>query len=362
MQTLIDWAERGWLPDAVIRFGIRRLLGSRLRAVGQNVEARMEQRQALLQAMAAAPVALSTAMANEQHYELPAAYFQHCLGRHLKYSCGHWPAGVADLEDAEARMLALSCARAHLQDGQRILELGCGWGSLSLWMAEHYPNSTIIAVSNSQSQRAFIEAQRAARGLTNLEVLTADMNVFAPPRTDFDRIVSIEMFEHMRNWQELLRRAATWLRPSGQAFLHVFCHREHAYAFESEGATNWMGRYFFRDGLMPSDDLARHFQADLQVIRQWRVEGRHYQKTCNAWLQRQDAARTTILPLFEQTYGVEARRWFQRWRMFYMACAELFGYRQGSEWFVSHVLFQRPGDVAAPVTTPVRLDLREVQA
>jgi len=342
MQTLIDWAERGWLPDSVIRFGIRRLLRQRLHEAEVDVEEQIDRREALLETMRAAPVALSTEVANEQHYEVPAEYFRQCLGPHLKYSCCQWDPDVTDLGTAEARMLALTCARAGLADGQRILELGCGWGSLSLWMAEHYPGSEIVSVSNSNSQRAFIEARRDERGLKNLRVVTADMNAFVPDQTGFDRVVSVEMFEHMRNWEELLRRAASWLAPGGRLFIHVFCHRDQAYFFESEGAENWMGRYFFRDGLMPSDDLARHFQRDLRVLRQWRVNGRHYERTCNDWLRRQDAARASILSLFEETYGGEAKHWFQRWRMFYMACAELFGLRGGNEWFVSHVLFERP--------------------
>ncbi len=342
MQTLISWAERGRVPDVLIRFGIRRLLRRRLSDRGRDVEEDMERREALLEAMRGAPVALSTDVANEQHYEVPAGYFEQCLGRHLKYSCCVWDAETPDLDAAEGRMLALTCERAGLADGQRVLELGCGWGSLSLWMAEHYPGSEIVSVSNSRSQRAFIEARRDERGLKNLRVITADMNTFEPEESGFDRIVSIEMFEHMRNWEELLRRSARWLLPGGRLFMHVFAHREHAYFFQSEGADNWMGRHFFRDGLMPADDLARHFQRDLRVIRQWRVSGRHYERTCNEWLRRQDAARDTILPLFEATYGRDARLWFQRWRMFYMACAELFGFRSGNEWLVSHILFERP--------------------
>ena len=342
MQTPIDWAERGRLPEAWLRCGLRQLLRRRLSDRGRDAERDTERREALLREMRSAPVALSTDVANEQHYEVPAGYFEHCLGRHLKYSCCVWDESTPDLDAAEARMLALTCERAGLADGQRVLELGCGWGSLSLWMAEHYPGSDIVSVSNSHSQRAFIEARRDQRGLKNLRVITADMNVFEPEKPGFDRIVSVEMFEHMRNWEELLRRAAGWLVPGGRLFMHVFAHREHAYFFDSEGADNWMGRYFFRDGLMPADDLARHFQRDLRLIRQWRVNGRHYQRTCNEWLRRQDAARAAILPLFETTYGDDALLWFQRWRMFYMACAELFGYRGGNEWFVSHILFERP--------------------
>ena len=342
MYTLIDSAERGRIPDPLLRFGIRQLLRKRLRETPSDVEAQWERREALVEAMRAAPVALSTEVANEQHYEVPAAYFHQCLGQHLKYSCCQWDPDVGDLDTAEARMLETTCTRAGLADGQRILELGCGWGSLSLWMAEHYPNSEIVSVSNSHSQRAFIEERRDERGLGNLRIVTADMNDFAPEAPGFDRIVSIEMFEHMRNWEELLRRAASWLVPGGRLFIHVFCHRDQAYFFESEGADNWMGRYFFRDGLMPADDLARHFQRDLRVLRQWRVNGRHYERTCNEWLKRQDAAREPILRLFKDTYGADAGLWFQRWRMFYMACAELFGFNDGNEWFVSHVLFERP--------------------
>jgi cyclopropane-fatty-acyl-phospholipid synthase len=348
MHTLIDWAERGRVPDPLLRFGIRQLLRKRLRETPHEVESQWERREALLDAMRAAPVALSTEVANQQHYEVPAAYFHQCLGTHLKYSCCQWDPDVGDLDTAETRMLELTCTRAGLADGQRILELGCGWGSLSLWMAEHYPNSEIVSVSNSHSQRAFIEQRRDERGLGNLRIVTADMNDFAPESPGFDRMVSIEMFEHMRNWEELLRRAASWLVPGGRLFIHVFCHRDQAYFFESEGADNWMGRYFFRDGLMPADDLARHFQRDLRVLRQWRVNGRHYERTCNEWLKRQDAAREPILRLFEQTYGADAGLWFQRWRMFYMACAELFGFNDGNEWFVSHVLFERPIAAANP--------------
>ncbi|WP_018879534.1 cyclopropane-fatty-acyl-phospholipid synthase family protein [Thioalkalivibrio sp. ALE9] len=343
MQQMIEWAEQGRLPDTFVRAGIRRLLAERLRESGAPAEEAMERRYALIEAMRKAPVALSTEVANEQHYEVPTEYFERCLGPWLKYSCAWWPDGVNDLRAAEAGMLQLTCERAGLENGQQVLELGCGWGSLSLWMAEQYPQSRIVSVSNSATQRASIEARRDARGLDNLTIVTADMNDFAPEQTGFDRVVSVEMFEHMRNWPELLRRISTWLRPGGQFFMHVFAHREFAYFFESEGAHDWMGQYFFRDGLMPADDLARHFQDDLRVVRQWRVNGQHYARTLNAWLSRQDAARDELMPLFEQTYGKQdAALWFQRWRMFYMACAELFDYRGGNEWFVSHVLFRRP--------------------
>ena len=306
-------------------------------------------RSQLHQEMRNSPVALSTREANEQHYELPPQVFASCLGPHLKYSCCLFERDDADLATAEAAMLALTCQRAQIGDEQRILELGCGWGSLSLWMADHYPGSRILAVSNSASQRRFIEARRDERGLANLEIVTADMNSFAPVEGNFDRVVSIEMFEHMRNWDEMFKRIHSWLRPGGLFFLHVFCHRQHSYVFTSERSDDWMGRYFFRDGLMPAADLPWFLQRKLRVLRHWNVNGRHYERTCNAWLAQQDAERDRLMPVFEQVYGQDASIWFQRWRMFYMACAELFGFHEGNEWFVSHVLLERP---QAPADVP----------
>ncbi|MFO7858567.1 MAG: cyclopropane-fatty-acyl-phospholipid synthase family protein [Ectothiorhodospiraceae bacterium] len=344
MDRLIALAEQGRLPDGLVRAGIRQLLGQRLRDEGGDVEQRRERLHALIEHMDASPVALATDTVNEQHYELPAAFFREVLGPYLKYSCAWWPQGTADLEAAEAAMLALTCERAGLAEGQAILELGCGWGALSLWMATHYPGSTVTAVSNSASQRAFIEAERDARGLTNLEVVTADMNTF-DTAARFDRVVSLEMFEHMRNWGELLRRIHGWLRPGGQLFLHVFCHRELAYVFETGGAADWMGRYFFTDGLMPADTLPLYHQQHLRLVRHWRVGGVHYQATCNAWLARMDGARERIRAIFAETYGAdEVERWWHRWRIFFMACAELFGYQGGNEWFVGHYLMERPAN------------------
>ena len=342
MEQLIGLVERGWVPDGLVRFGIRHLLQGRLKEEDGGVEDVRERMHALMASMDASPVALATDVANEQHYELPAGFFETVLGPHLKYSCGLWPDGVDTLADAEAAMLRLTCERAGLEDGQAILELGCGWGSLSLWMAEHYPGSTVTAVSNSQSQRAFIEGRRHARGLTNLTVITADMNDFDTSER-FDRVVSVEMFEHMRNWSELMRRIHGWLRPGGQLFFHVFCHRELAYVFQTSGPNDWMGRHFFTDGLMPADTLPLYCQKSLQLRRHWRVDGRHYEATCNAWLQRMDDNRASIDPVFADTYGNDqVERWVNRWRVFFMACAELFGYRGGNEWFVSHYLMERP--------------------
>lgn len=339
---LIGLAERGMLPDAAIRFGIRRLCAQRLReecandavAVSQRVQQRIDE-------LRAAPVAIHTDAANAQHYELPARFFELSLGKRLKYSSCYFATGNETLDEAENAMLALYGERAELSDGQSILELGCGWGSLTLWMAEHFPNSRITAVSNSRSQREFIEGQCRARGYINVRVITHDVNTLQLDAAQFDRCVSIEMFEHMRNYQTLLGRIATWLRPGGKLFVHIFCHRELLYPFETDGDDNWMGRYFFTGGLMPSADTLLWFQKDLRIERQWRLSGTHYERTANAWLANQDAHHDEVMRVFVEAYGDEAKVWNQRWRMFWMACAELFGYRGGNEWLVGHYRFTR---------------------
>jgi cyclopropane-fatty-acyl-phospholipid synthase len=342
LKTGIDLAESGWVPDAVTRAGIRAILRQRL-ADEQRLrrETVGDPTLDLMAYLRAQPIAVHTDKVNEQHYELPAEFFRQVLGRRLKYSSCYWPAGVSTLDAAEEAMLALSCERAEIADGMRILDLGCGWGSLSLWLAERYPSASILAVSNAGNQRGFVESECRRRRLANVEVVTADANELEPSGR-FDRVVSVEMFEHMRNPEALLQRLSNWLSPGGKAFVHVFSHREYAYLYETEGAANWMGRFFFTGGMMPSHSLFDLFECDLVLEKSWRLAGTHYARTLEAWLQKMDRKRAAVLPILTATYGAgETERWFGRWRMFFMACAELFGYREGREWGVSHYLLRR---------------------
>ena len=339
---LLGLAERGLLPDALLRAGIRRMCAQRLREEhALDPDAAARRHSALIAELRQSAVALHVDAANRQHYELPPGFFQACLGPRLKYSGCYYPTGNETLAQAEEAMLALYCERAGLADGQDILELGCGWGSLTLWMAQRYPRARITAVSNSASQRAWIEARCRERGLHNVRVVTCDVNALELPPAAFDRCVSVEMFEHVRNHEALLGRIAGWLRADGRLFVHIFVHRLAAYVYDDHGEDNWMGRHFFTGGLMPAADTLLHLQRDLVLERRWLVDGTHYQRTAEAWLRNQDRERDALLPILAQAYGgpAQARLWFQRWRMFWMACAELFGYDGGQQWLVSHYLF-----------------------
>ena len=342
MRFAIELAERGFLPDSLIRWGIRELDKKRLRM--EDLGDREKQGQALerfVEELRNSPVAVQVHKPKEQHYELPPAFFEKVLGKRMKYSSCYWPQGVDSLDQAEEAMLELTCERAQLEDGMEILELGSGWGSLSRWMAEKYPNSRVVTVSNSRPQGEFIKARCAALKLNNVEVISADMNDFHIDQT-FHRVVSVEMFEHMRNWEKLLARIATWLKPGGKLFLHIFTHRKFTYLFEDEGDENWLGRYFFTAGLMASHDLLFSFQKDLTVEDHWRPNGMHYKETADAWLSNLDSRRDQILPIVAETYGQDqAVRWFQRWRIFFLACSELWGYGNGEEWLVSHYRLTR---------------------
>ena len=329
--------EKNLLPDWLVRRGIRRLLAARLRD-----EAARYDRTRYVADLKTRPLAEQTAAANTQHYEVPTRFYQLCLGRRLKYSSGLYPSGAETLDQAEEAMLSLYVERARLADGQSILELGCGWGSLALFNAEKFPHARITAVSNSRTQKEFIDAEAARRGLANLRVVTCDINALELTPAQFDRVVSVEMFEHLKNYQRLFANIARWLKPDGLLFVHLFTHRRLSYHFVPRDDTDWMSRYFFTGGQMPAHDLLPQFQDDLQLVTDWRVNGTHYQKTARHWLANMDAHREEILGLFAATYGpAHAKKWWAYWRVFYLACAELWGFRDGGEWLVSHYLFRR---------------------
>jgi cyclopropane-fatty-acyl-phospholipid synthase len=339
--SAVHWVEQGRVPDRVVRLGIRRLLKARLAELHDGDAAAVAAlTEAFAAAMRDAPIAPLPEKANEQHYELPAEFFAAVLGPHRKYSSCFFAAADATLAEAERAALAATCERAGIGAGQRILELGCGWGSLTFWMAEREPSSHVVALSNSHSQREFIEAEAARRGLANIEVITRDMNAFDTPQR-FDRVVSVEMFEHLRNWPRAFANVARWLAPGGRFFLHVFAHRGAPYPFVERDASDWMSRHFFAGGQMPSDDLALRFQDDLRLLERWRWDGSHYQRTAEAWLANMDRQRGTLVPLFAAIYGAEADVWWMRWRLFFMSVAELFGHERGQQWWVGHYLFER---------------------
>lgn len=340
----IDLMERGLLPESWIRLGIRRLCRERLKSLeSANPEIEQERDSQYIQQLKASAIAFATQKANQQHYEIPAEFYNLVLGPRRKYSSGFWPEKCEDLAESEDHALDVSIQRAEIQDGMRLLDLGCGWGSMTLKLAEMFPRADIKALSNSHSQREFIMAEARRRGFHNVEVITGDIGVFQGLEgwaSSFDRVVSIEMLEHVRNYEALFEKISGWLKPQGKMFVHIFSHRQHAYPFDVEGDDNWMGRYFFTGGQMPSHHLLTRFQKHLLLEEEWAWSGRHYQKTSEAWLRNMDLHKDEIQAIFKKVYGdKEAARWVERWRVFFMSCAELFGYRGGREWGVSHYRF-----------------------
>lgn len=335
---IIELVEKGYVPDVLTRFGIRRILGQRLQKEKRNfgIEGRLDE---LLGSMAASPLALNTGDANEQHYEVPTEFYDFTLGEHKKYSCCLFETNVNNLTTAEESMLTVSCERAEIEDGMQILELGCGWGSLTLWLGRHYPNAKVTAVSNSTTQKTYIDRKAAEQGINNINVVTCDMNDFTTDET-FDRVVSIEMFEHMRNYETLFERISTWLRPTGKLWFHIFCHKNMPYFFQDDGETDWMARHFFTGGLMPSWDLPTQIKSPLSLQDRWAVNGEHYAKTSRAWLDLMDEHIDQVREVFEKSDDpTDATILINRWRMFFMACEELFAYNHGQEWYVGHYLF-----------------------
>jgi cyclopropane-fatty-acyl-phospholipid synthase len=329
--------ERLPVPDVALRLGVRALVGRTRQTLAV---AQPSATASFARDMAGFPIATHVGEANAQHYEVPAAFFELVLGPQRKYSCCLYPSPETSLEEAEEAALCETARHASLRNGQSVLELGCGWGSLSLWMARHYPASKILAVSNSHSQRAYIEARAAERGIRNLRVVTADVNDFEPSDR-FDRVVSVEMFEHMSNWAGLLDRMRAWLAPDGRVFLHVFTHATTPYRFDHTDPADWIGQYFFTGGIMPSEGLIREFSSSMMVEQSWRWSGEHYARTANDWLRNFDRHAAEIREIFKTTYGADASVWYRRWRLFFLATAGLFGHRGGQEWGVNHYLLRQ---------------------
>lgn len=322
--------------------GIRNLLKQRLTEENKgSQEAKQLHLNAYIEKLKASPIAINTSDANEQHYEVPTEFYNYVLGKRMKYSGGYWPSGADTLDASEEAMLKLSCERAQLKNGQSVLDLGCGWGSVSLYVAEKFPNCKITGVSNSKTQKEYIDSVAKEKGFKNLTIITQDMNDFQI-KEKFDRIISVEMLEHMKNYQKLFEKLSGFLKPEGLFFIHIFTHKEFAYPFEVRDETDWMAKYFFTGGMMPSHNLFLYFQDNLTIRNHWVVNGVHYGKTSEAWLENMDKNKTQILPILEKAYGKEnVTKWWSYWRIFFLSCAELFSYRNGEEWLVSHYLFQK---------------------
>ena len=341
IKKLIALSEKGFVPDMFIRMGIRHLLGKRIEdLISDDQQLNVTNKDKFIKDMDTSPIALVPDLANEQHYEIPAEFYDLCLGNNKKYSSCFWEKNTNNLDEAEDVSLKLTAEHANLKDGLDILELGCGWGSLSLWMASRFPKASITSVSNSSSQKAYIDKEAKKRDINNLKVITCDMNDFSTKKK-YDRVVSVEMIEHMRNHRMLFANIKSWLKPGGNFMMHIFVHKSQPYLFEVKDDDDWMSKYFFSGGMMPSDDLPSFFQDNLTLKNKWQWSGEHYEKTANAWLENMDKNHEKALTVLEKIYGkADSVKWFNRWRIFFMACAELWGYKGGQEWFVSHYLFE----------------------
>ena len=341
IQQLISLAEKRFLPDFIVRTGIKYFLNQKLniekKKFGDNPKS---EKNKWIEEMKKSPIALFTNKANEQHYEVPPEFFRISLGPNLKYSCAYWDTEINNLADAEEKMFKIYIERSGIKNGMSILDLGCGWGSFSLYLAKKFPNSKILAVSNSNDQSQYIKAESKKYKLNNINYLKLNMSDFKINQK-FDRIVSIEMFEHMRNYEILLHKISKLLNENGKLFLHFFCHKKYVYPYEVKSNSDWMTKYFFYGGMMPSYDILSFFENDLKLIKSWKVNGNHYKKTCRAWLKNQDQNKNKIMNIFEKCYEKDSTTWFNRWRIFWMSCEELFGYKNGSEWYVGHFLMTR---------------------
>ena len=336
LNLAIKLTELGIIPEYVLRLAIKRIIQERLLEIPINTEERASKKADFIEELRASPIALSTVQANEQHYEVPPAFFQEIMGSHLKYSCGWFDENTTFLDAAEENMLELYVERLGIQNHQRVLDLGCGWGSFTLFAAARFPNSNFVAVSNSNDQIEFINNTAKSRSLGNVQAIKQDMNDLSLEGS-FDRMISIEMFEHMRNYGALLKKLGNHLLNDGKMFVHIFTHLDHPYPYEVRGPSDWMSKYFFTSGLMPSHDIFSYFEEEFVVEQNWKIDGSHYAKTCNLWLQNHYRNRKTILDIFTGHYP-NPRQWFVRWQLFFLACEELFACNEGKEWFVSHYL------------------------
>ena len=345
---ITELVDRGLMmtDDSNLRQSIRENLKAwilRLECDG-DVEKKMEYKRKFIHKLRRSPIAIHTDKANEQHYEVPTAFFNLVLGKRMKYSSALFPEKDTTLEEAEDAMLKLVCQRAQVSDGHTVMDLGCGWGVTGLWICEKYPSCKVVCVSNSATQKKFIDQVAAEKGYSQrLECITCDANIFETERK-FDRIISIEMFEHMKNFDELMQKIALWLKPEGHLFTQILCHREFTYSFNTKQGsdTEWMAQNFFTGGTMPSSDLFLYFQKDLIIMDHWNVNGKHYSKTLEAWLRQLDYKKDDVMKVLEKAYGCEeAPQQLFNWRMFFMYCSEVFGFRDGNEWIVAHHLFKK---------------------